>query len=440
MKRLRCVNPSSYVRKSSDPQKCETRLRYLLGFPMSQPLICQHGHKLSMPDCPSGTAEFTCPLCGADVRDRDNLDTDNVGLAVTYVPQSATGSDPNMIATQHISPIQLLTEFEKEFEKSNPDETELADQPDKDDDFAQTVDFKPESLNSSEEKPSEPGLTSQSPGSHDITMDTPGRKAKNVLKPPVVPGVRIMEELGRGGMGVVYRAYDENLKSDVAIKTLLRMGPDDLVRFKQEFRGLSDIAHPNLASLYELHSDGTTWCLTMELLKGVEFLEYVWSDLETLNTPPGLSPVADVSANSVRLTEPRLDRLRDSIRQLALGLNELHRAGKLHSDIKPSNVFVTTEGRLVLLDFGLIAEITRNEDGRMPKSIQGTPQYMAPEQAACRQLTAASDWYAVGVMLYEVLTGRLPFTGNRVKVMLRKQTEVPKPPIQRRDGVPQELI
>ena len=70
--------------------------------------------------------------------------------------------------------------------------------------------------------------------------------------------------------------------------------------------------------------------------------------------------------------------------QLALGLNELHRAGKLHSDIKPSNVFVTTEGRLVLLDFGLIAEITRDEEGRIPKAIQGTPQYMAPEQAACR--------------------------------------------------------
>jgi hypothetical protein len=326
---------------------------------MSQPLICQHGHKLSVPECPSGTAEFTCPLCGADVKDRDNLDTDNVGLAVAYVPQSATGSDPDMIATQNMSPSLLSEQFQEEFEKTNSDETELADIPDTNDEFAQTVDFKPEILNPRVDKPSGAGLTSPSPDHDDATMDTPRRKAKSVLKPPVVPGVRIMEELGRGGMGVVYHAYDEKLKSDVAIKTLLRMGPDDLVRFKQEFRGLSDIAHPNLASLYELHSDGTTWCLTMELLKGVEFLEYIWSELETLNTPPGHTPVAEVSGNSVRLTEPRLNRLRDAIRQLALGLNELHRAGKLHSDIKPSNVFVTTEGRLVLLDFGLMHTAVR---------------------------------------------------------------------------------
>lgn len=356
-----------------------------------------------------------------------------------HVPQSATGSDLERVATQNMSLERLSELLEDDFSKSRGDETGRDDISGTDVDLALAMDFKPESQASSVEHPSGPSLTSQSPGNDDVTQDTPRDNAKNVLKPPVVSGVRVMEELGRRGMGVVYRAHDEKLKADVALKTLLRMGPDDLARFKHEFRGLSDIAHPNLASLYELHSDGTTWCLTMELLKGVEFLEYIWSELEALDTPHGHAPAALPSSGTLRLTEPRLNRLRDAIRQLAIGLNELHRAGKLHSDIKPSNVFVTTEGRLVLLDFGLIAEITRDEDGRMPKAIQGTPPYMAPEQAACRQLTAASDWYAVGVMLYEVLTGRLPFEGSRVKVMLRKQMEIPIPPNQRRDGIPLEL-
>ena len=259
---------------------------------MSQPLTCQHGHQLSVPNNPSGPAEFTCPLCGADVRDRGNRDTDNFGLAVMHVPQSATGSDLEKIATQNMSLEQLSELLEEDFPKSSGDETGLADISGTDADFALTMDFKPENQTPSADPPSGPSLTSKSPSNDKFTGDTPRGKTKNVLKPPAVSGVRVMEELGRGGMGVVYRAYDEKLKSEVAIKTLLRMGPDDLARFKHEFRGLSDIAHPNLASLYELHSDGTTWCLTMELLKGVEFLEYIWSELDALDAPPGHAPAA----------------------------------------------------------------------------------------------------------------------------------------------------
>jgi serine/threonine protein kinase/tetratricopeptide (TPR) repeat protein len=248
-----------------------------------------------------------------------------------------------------------------------------------------------------------------------------------------------MEELGRGGMGVVYQAYDEKHGRDVALKTLQRMSPDDIVRFKQEFRALSDIAHPNLASLYELLSDGKTWCFTMEILEGVEFLNYIWSEFDSMRIESERPSLAQVAGDSQRLSMRRMNRLFESIKQLAVGLNELHRVDKLHSDIKPSNVLVTTEGRVVLLDFGLIAEISKDEDGRVPRVIQGTPHYMSPEQAACAPLSGASDWYAVGVMLYELLTGRLPIRDTAMRIMLRKQYDIPVEPIKRQPDIPPEL-
>ena len=270
-----------------------------------------------------------------------------------------------------------------------------------------------------------------------IDQSSSGHDSHEHFEPPNLPGYQVLAELGRGGMGVVYRAREETMGREVALKTLQRMSPDGLHRFKQEFRTLADIAHPNLASLYELLSDGKTWCFTMEILEGVEFLDYVWSGFDGPGSKADGQPTADAEATS-RLSAERQDRLEDALRQLAIGLNALHEAGVLHSDIKPSNVLMTKEGRLVLLDFGLAAQI-RKHDADAKRVVQGTPLYMAPEQAAGRALSRASDWYAVGVILYEVLTGRFPFSGSTMQIFSRKQSETPLTPDRLAPGTPKHL-
>ena len=257
-----------------------------------------------------------------------------------------------------------------------------------------------------------------------------------VTEPPSLLGYKVISELGRGGMGVVYRVYDEKLDRHVALKTLQRISPVGLQRFKQEFRSLADVSHPNLAGPYDLLSDGKTWCFTMEILDAVDFLEYVWSEFEKLKRDKARKLIAENPNGEPRLSPQILQRLKGGLKQLALGLHALHEAGVLHRDIKPSNVLVTTEGRVVLVDFGLAAQI--EGDGR-PQGIQGTPDYMAPEQAASRPVTPASDWYAVGVMLYELLTGRMPIEGKALQVIFKKQKETPKAPRELEPTVPQEL-
>ncbi|MBW3671684.1 MAG: protein kinase, partial [Acidobacteria bacterium] len=270
----------------------------------------------------------------------------------------------------------------------------------------------------------------------------------------------IVRRIGQGGMGVVYEAFDRERQMKVALKTILAMEPTRLHKFKQEFRNFTDIAHPNVAALYELLSDGETWFFTMELVDGVDFLEYVFDGFSKTSNP-GLSfseatsihhqmPPKDEESRAEKIPSRKVtlfsnrthfDRLRGVILSLAEGVNALHEAGRIHRDLKPSNVLVSRDRRVVVLDFGL-ATTTSVEVGQhvQEDKISGTISYMSPEQMSIDvNLTPASDWYSVGTMLYQALTGRLPFTGKLGVVVRSKRMLHPPPPSTYAEGVPPDL-
>jgi hypothetical protein len=232
----------------------------------------------------------------------------------------------------------------------------------------------------------------------------------------------IRRTLGAGGLGVVYEAYDRERDARVALKTLKRASPEAITRLKREFRALEDLQHPNLVTLHELFEEHGEWFFTMELVEGRDFLSYV-------------RRLAAENENGPAFDERRI---RQCLTQLTSGLLALHAIGKVHRDVKPSNVLVTPEGRAVLLDFGLVADVDRDPDWTAAKAV-GTAVYMAPEQAAGRPVGPAADWYAVGAMLYEALTGSPPFLGTTWQVLVEKQQEEPRAPSELVRAVPGDL-
>src|SRR5262245_11743729 len=148
----------------------------------------------------------------------------------------------------------------------------------------------------------------------------------------------IVRQLGSGGMGTVYEAFDRDRNTRVALKVLRHAGPDTILRLKREFRTLQRLYHPNLVPLGGLIAVGDRWSFTMELLEGLRFVDYVRPPERQTLDGPGFDDA----------------RLRDGFRQLVGGLAALHDAGKVHRDVKPSNVLVTQAGRVVLLDLGLV--------------------------------------------------------------------------------------
>ena len=257
----------------------------------------------------------------------------------------------------------------------------------------------------------------------------------------------LVRRLGAGGMGVVYETYDQQRGELVALKTMRRADPVALVRFKQEFRTLVDITHPNLVNLYELFTVEDRWFFTMELVEGCNFLTHVkdQSDVSTVRSKAEPTVTEGPESSSTQSTpawkEARFhfdeQRLRAALGQLAEGVSALHQAGKLHRDIKPPNVLVTLEGRVVLLDFGLTADL---ESVGTERQVVGTIGHMAPEQAMGHAVSTASDWYSVGVMLYEAMTGQLPFLGTPEEVLRAKQNRVAASPDALVNGLPQDLV
>ena len=288
------------------------------------------------------------------------------------------------------------------------------------------------------------------PGREDGAIDWKGTDRYEVLRC-----------IGRGGMGVVYEVFDRERRRLLALKTLLHFSPGALYLFKQEFRTLADVQHANLVQLYDLVvGDAGDTFFTMELVRGNDFLRYVRRPhLATGSNPPVTTIDAKRGAFERETGRPHdpdegkraassatgsraiASRLRAALRQLVEGVHALHKAGKLHRDIKPSNVLVTHEGRVVLLDFGVATELAGragDAEGGTGEMV-GTVRYMAPEQASDAPPTPASDWYSVGVMLYEALVGQAPFVGTATDIITRKGLMDAPLPSECVEGVPPEL-
>jgi serine/threonine protein kinase len=278
----------------------------------------------------------------------------------------------------------------------------------------------------------------------------------------------VLDTLGRGGMGVVYRALDRERGVEVALKTLRGITPESVLRFKTEFRALRDLRHPNLVELGELFESDGTWFFTMELVRGVSFTEWVrgtrddatpadsnddtdtaLDECETVvDAPRALAarasgPIPRRSSRSIvpRIARPACDeaRLRGALAGLARGLAALHGAGKVHCDVKPSNILIDDSGRAVLLDFGVVAELQQLHPSH-ERMLIGTVKYMAPEQARGEVVGPMADWYAVGVLIFQALTGRPPFAGvSQDELLVLKQHVRAPAPCDLVDEVPTDL-
>jgi eukaryotic-like serine/threonine-protein kinase len=226
---------------------------------------------------------------------------------------------------------------------------------------------------------------------------------------------QVQRQLGRGSFGSVYQVWDRDQDVQIALKLLNNWSADALYRFKQEFRSLVHVQHTNLVRLYELFSEDNRWFFTMELVEGENFLDYVRPD-------QGCEP----------------NKLRSTLAGVVQGIRALHGTNRLHRDLKPRNILVTTSGRPVILDFGLVRDMNPSQY-REILSVVGTPAYMSPEQLANKDLTVASDWYSVGVMLFEALTGQLPYPIPTVKMWFAKRETLRSQPREINPRAPGDL-
>jgi len=230
---------------------------------------------------------------------------------------------------------------------------------------------------------------------------------------------QVIEELGKGGMGRVYKAYDTEIKEQVALKILnpeIAAEESVIERFRNELKLARKISHRNVCRMYDLGRAESTTYITMEYVSG--------EDLKTL-----LRRIGQFTAKrAIMIAE-----------QVSEGLAEAHRLGVIHRDLKPQNIMIDRDGNARIMDFG----IARSAKGRGITDtgvIIGTPDYMSPEQLEGKEADRRSDIYALGVILYEMVTGELPFKGETPLILAMKhKTEKPQDPRERNAQIPAEL-
>ncbi len=220
-------------------------------------------------------------------------------------------------------------------------------------------------------------------------------------------GIYIVQRLlGRGGMGAVYLALDPTLKRPVALKVLapeLAADPEYVARFHREATSLARIRHPNLVHIYAVGQDANRHFIAMEYLKGLS--------------------VADILRQRGPLPHPTAVRI---LGQVLSALDKVHAAGIVHRDLKPANIMIDEDQRAILTDFGL-AKPRHDHSVTAADTLIGTPEYMAPELAEGAEADFRSDIYALGVILFELLTARVPYRGNSAIATLRQHAEKPIP-------------
>jgi eukaryotic-like serine/threonine-protein kinase len=258
----------------------------------------------------------------------------------------------------------------------------------------------------------------------------------------------LLRRLGKGAQGAVYEALDREQQRRVALKMIGLRSPDHVLRFKNEFRALRDVHHPNLVRLNELLHDSGQWFYTMELVDGVDLIQYIRgqaptgasNESSTIRMPHVPAAGANITLDVPAMRTARAfdeTRLRNAFAQLAAALGAIHGAGKVHRDLKPPNTLVDAGGRVVVIDFGVVAELA--EPGVDRGLVVGTVAYMAPEQADAKPVGPAADWYAFGVLLFEALTGRRPFDGSVDAVLTAKRYRDAPSPSLISEGVPADL-
>jgi serine/threonine protein kinase/Flp pilus assembly protein TadD len=229
----------------------------------------------------------------------------------------------------------------------------------------------------------------------------------------------VIEELGKGGMGHVYKVYDQKTREKMALKLLkpeVAVDREAIERFGNELRFARKISHRNVCRMYDLDEEKGTHFITMEYVSG--------EDLKSI----------------IRMTGPMSPGKTVGVaRQVLEGLAEAHRLGVVHRDLKPQNIMIDREGNVRIMDFG-IARSAKVKGMTGAGVVVGTPEYMAPEQFEGKEADARSDIYALGVVLYEITTGRLPFEGDTfVSIALRQKTETPRTPKEFNPQLPDDL-
>lgn len=225
---------------------------------------------------------------------------------------------------------------------------------------------------------------------------------------------QLLERIGSGGMADVFRARDLMLERTIAIKVLHETYSDDKAlqdRFKQEARAAANLSHPNIVTVHDFGFDNAQLFIVMEHIPG--------KDLKTILRTRGRYSVEEAIPLIV---------------QACAGIGYAHRAGLVHCDIKPHNMIVTPDGRLKVTDFGIARALSTIMPDERADVVWGSPQYFSPEQAVGEAPSPASDVYSLGVVLYEVLTGALPFTAPSSEELARLHLE--QPPIPPSEYIP----